>query len=482
MLPNKPYKGNQIPNQPFYAPEVPATFDRLFGARVANEQLDPNPSDSQGGWVRPADWLPMPNISETEEKFAGLFAVYDTPENFIALYVEGNFTVDWGDGSIENYTSGETAQHSYSWIDIPSDTTTTEGYRQVMVTVTPQDGESFTYLDLTVRHDNILTTGESSSPWLDIAVSMPEGEFMCFSGYYWGINTNGYLQQVQRIDIIHAGGMTDFYDAFIYLYALKYVRIRKSPNLLLSGDGFLEAFYGCESLIEVYLEDTSDVGSMESAFEGCESLQTVEISDTSNVALMNTMFSGCTSLIRVPEMDTSNVINMGRMFEYCTSLTAISPLDTSSVTAMYSMFQGCNSITTVPILDTSKVEDMEYMFFDCPSLCSIPQLDTSNVEDMYYMFGACQSLSKIPTFDASSLTSAEGMFSSCSSLQAGTLVGISTDISYYNCLLGHQAIVDIFNGLATASATIDVRNNYGAADLTAEDLAIATNKGWTVLS
>jgi hypothetical protein len=74
------------------------------------------------------------------------------------------------------------------------------------------------------------------------------------------------------------------------------------------------------------------------------------------------------------------------------------------------------------------------------------------------------------------------MFTACPSLQAGIMAGVSTDISYYNCLLGHQAIVDIFNGLAAANATIDVRNNYGAADLTSEDIAIATDKGWTVLS
>lgn len=40
--------------------------------------------------------------------------------------------------------------------------------------------------------------------------------------------------------------------------------------------------------------------------------------------------------------------------------------------------------------------------------------------------------------------------------------------------------MDIFNGLATASSTIDVSYNYGASDLTAEDLAIAEDKGWTV--
>lgn len=50
-------------------------------------------------WVRPTDWLTMPIVGSTEEKFVGLFAVYDLPENFIALQFEGNYTVDWGDGT-----------------------------------------------------------------------------------------------------------------------------------------------------------------------------------------------------------------------------------------------------------------------------------------------------------------------------------------------------------------------------------------------
>jgi len=45
-LPNKPYIGDQTPNQPFSSPEVPATFDRLFGALVPNIQLDPEPGGS----------------------------------------------------------------------------------------------------------------------------------------------------------------------------------------------------------------------------------------------------------------------------------------------------------------------------------------------------------------------------------------------------------------------------------------------------
>ena len=43
-------------------------------------------------------------------------------------------------------------------------------------------------------------------------------------------------------------------------------------------------------------------------------------------------------------------------------------------------------------------------------------------------------------------------------------------------------MLEIFNQLVTIShsATIDIRNNSYTSDLTADDIAIATNKGWTV--
>ena len=45
-------------------------------------------------------------------------------------------------------------------------------------------------------------------------------------------------------------------------------------------------------------------------------------------------------------------------------------------------------------------------------------------------------------------------------------------------------MLEIFNQLADVSysATIDIRNNSYTADLTSDDIAIATNKGWTVIN
>jgi surface protein len=407
-------------------------------------------------WVRPTDWLEMPEVLETEEKFVGLFAVYDLPENFIALYFEGDYTVDWGDGTVENFNSGDTAQHSYAWSDIPSNTLTTEGYRQVLVTVTPQSGQNLTIMDLTVRHDNINNGDYINTPWLDLAVSMPNadsGGSLRFCGYEYGLNSNSYLFDVQRISIIHAGGMTDFTECFYYFTSLRRVEILNSP----SADDFTYLFDYCTALTDIVLSDTSSVTNMYGMFSSCYALTTVPEFDTSSVTNMYGMFSNCYALTSVPLFDTSSVTNMGYMFNYCTALTSVPLFDTSSVTGMNFMFSYCSALTSVPLFDTSSVTNMGYMFSNCYALTSVPLFDTSSVAYM------------------------QNMFTSCVSLQIAALNGTKVNISYQNCLLGRQAIVDIFNGLATVSGkTIIIANNYGVADLISTDYDIATDKGWSV--
>ena len=357
-------------------------------------------------WIRPADWLPMPTMTKTEEKFVGLFAVYDTPENFIALYFEGNYTVNWGDGNVEDFNSGDKAQHSYAWSNIDAGTLTTEGYRQVLVTVTPQSGQQLSIMDLSVRHDDIgFSSNPTNSPWLEIKVSMPNaasGDSLEFQG---GRNPWGYLSSIQSIHIVNSGGMTDFSYRLASIYSLRSVSIDNSPNA--------ETFEGL--------------------FDTCESLTNIVLSDTSSVN------------------------NMSYMFQYCASLNSVPLFDTSSVTTMEGMFDNCYALNSVPLFDTSSVTTMEAMFYYCVALNSVPLFDTSSVSNMSYIFDTC------------------------TSLQIGAMNGTSVNIDYSNCLLGRDAIVDIFNGLATVvSATINISNNYGTAALSPADLQIAYNKNWTV--
>ena len=270
-------------------------------------------------------------------------------------------------------------------------------------------------------------------------------------------------------------------------------------------------FYDCKSLISIPLLDTSNWTTMNSMFQGCRSLTSIPLLNTSKVTNMSSMFSSCTSLTSIPQLDTSKATDIFFMFSGCSSLTSIPQLDTSKATSMSGMFYECSSLTSIPLLYTSKVTNMSNMFFNCSSLTSIPLLDTSNVTNMSYMFSGCSSLTSIPLLDTSKVTNMSNMFSGCSSLTSiplldtskvinmGYFFGFSsinnlTDLGGFKNLsisvasnfldkcpnLTVESLMNVINNLATVSGQTLKFGSTNLNKLTAEQIAIATNKGWTL--
>lgn len=129
-------------------------------------------------WLRPAEWMPMPEVSPTEDKFVGLIAVFDTDANYVELKADSasvsEYTVDWGDGLVEDFVYGDTATHQYSFTNTSlTDTSATLDYKQAMVVVTPKEGSGpWTYFSL---QEGAIPGGIFIAPvnWLDIAFSGP---------------------------------------------------------------------------------------------------------------------------------------------------------------------------------------------------------------------------------------------------------------------------------------------------------------------
>ena len=245
--------------------------------------------------------------------------------------------------------------------------------------------------------------------------------------------------------------------------------------------------------------------------------------DTSNVKDMNNMFNTCFSLtsLDVSNWDTSNVTNMGSMFYYCSYLATldVSNWDTSNVTDMERMFYSCKELTSlgdVSNWDTSNVTDMSYMFYSCQKLTSldISNWDTSNVTSMPDMFNYCKLLVSLDLskWNVGKVTGMGTMFSNCESLTTLNVSGwdvshitsnyaiqttfdnckslvdfyppqnFNANIIFKNCpVLSHDSLVRIINNLMTTTSTKKL--TLGAtnkAKLTDEEIAIATNKGWTI--
>jgi surface protein len=196
---------------------------------------------------------------------------------------------------------------------------------------------------------------------------------------------------------------------------------------------------------------------MSSMFFSCNSLQSVPLFDTVNVTNMNSMFNTCNSLQSVPLFDTQNVTNMAFMFGECRSLQSLPLFDTVNVTSMSGMFQNCLSLQSVPLFNTASVTNMSAMFTSCVSLQSVPALSTAAITSDFTNFA----------INSNSLNRCQMVF--------------QRTVSFLNCQLSRDAIVEIFNNLAVVvSATITITNNWGVTALSASDLLIATSKGWTV--
>ena len=215
----------------------------------------------------------------------------------------------------------------------------------------------------------------------------------------------------------------------------------------------------------------------------------------------NNLFGDCTNLtsLDLSSFNTSKVISMYSMFCNCTNLTSLdlSSFNTSKVFNMSNMFSSCKLLTSLNLssFDTSTVSDMSGMFNVCMSLTSLDlsNFDTSKVTDMRSMFNYCTSLTSLDlsSFDTSKVTNMLGMFDDCKSLSTLTLGsnwGINTSISSFylsSCPLTHNSCLDVFNKLAdktqtaTTSATLTLKSSTKAL-MSSTEIAIATNKGWTV--
>ena len=185
-------------------------------------------------------------------------------------------------------------------------------------------------------------------------------------------------------------------------------------------------------------------------------------------------------------------------FSYCKSLRYVPLFDTSRTTDFDTFFGWCGALIYAPLLDTSKGVNFFNMFMSCTSLTSIPQYDTSNAENARQMFQGCHQVKSIPKLNFSKVKQADYLLSGCDSLQyLGGFEGMKLDINMTDCeMLTRESIINVIDnvydwqsnpdnldyrdwgqGYMVHYLTIYVRLKDILSD---DDIAIATNKGWTI--
>lgn len=168
-----------------------------------------------------------------------------------------------------------------------------------------------------------------------------------------------------------------------------------------------------------------------------------------------------------------SVPNNARIEDYAELIDSIA-LDMSNIKLSGSTF------TTLPSLiakaDWSQVTNAANMFNYCSYLTTVPELDLSNVTNLTQTFRYCIALTTLGGFK---------------NLGQAYLISMAANYSDYKLDLStcssltHYSLMNVINGLydiATAGCNTQqlVLGSTNLAKLTAEEIAIATNKGWTV--
>lgn len=251
--------------------------------------------------------------------------------------------------------------------------------------------------------------------------------------------------------------------------------------------------------------------------------------DTSNVTKMNQMFSS-SEITTIPLLQTNKVTSMSQMFLYCKSLVNIKPqFDTSNVSNMYQMFSNCQKLTTLDLSEfnfssTTQLQEMFYYSYNIENLIlpnlhtnatertargmfsrleKIKELDLTTLNAIYstmYMFDNCKALETLSAIDCSKNRENFNAFNTCTSLKNfGGMINLgqaystteganynyySLDLHYSN-LLTHDSLMNVINnlydiGAAGVKTQQLILGSTNLAKLTAEEIAIATSKGWTV--
>ena len=281
------------------------------------------------------------------------------PGQSITVPARGTYTIDWGDGTVEENVRGSQS-HTYD--------------------------SAGTY---TVRISDGITR--------------------------FHLNGRGGAHRLASIDQWGTAQWTSMQEAFKGASNMEY-NATDAPDLSRVTDASL-MFYGASSFNgDISDWDVSSVTNMKSMFHNAHSFNgDISDWDVSSVTTMSLMFSSARSFNQpLSSWDVSSVTGMNAMFQNTDAFNQpLSSWDVSSVTNMRSMFWGASSFNgDLSSWDVSSVTNMLWMFRDAPSFNQpLNSWDVSSVTDMNQMFRDSGAFNQpLDSWDVSSVTNMHGMF------------------------------------------------------------------------
>jgi len=197
----------------------------------------------------------------------------------------------------------------------------------------------------------------------------------------------------------------------------------------------------------------------------CSLLQASYVLSTANVTDMSYQYYYCVGLQSVTKsIDCTNLVNASYMYGICVKLKNISTMtNPNNLVNLDNVLQNCYSLKNTPTISISSVTTMNN-YLDSAFEFYMTTLDLSSGSALTKLY-----INNTPGLKGLTVSSTAPW-------------GTNTpQIDITNCGLDRAALIALFNSLGTVtSKTIKITGNIGVPELTATDLLIATNKGWTV--
>jgi surface protein len=475
-------------------------------------------------YTPPDDWLDIESLAQDGEITLLLSDMGHATYSLKAYVVFNGYTVDWGDGTIENALSNQVVTHTYELGDgVPC----SRGYTTFKARIYGQTHAvtEFSFVEfrtpsgvymaqpalacviksLNIYLSNFYTVNEmfeffiyKSSPDLSRTIltgtSALSGCTSLISAKIDSLGNANYIfdncTNLKYVEITRTEYLSSAIGMFRYCNKLESLII-DTCNALYDASNM---FNGCKSLRSIDFEKFPTVNTYWYMCNGCISLTSINIPSTSSSSNTSKgMLYGCTALI---DVNIEHIIygDATDMLAECTKLKNIT-INGAQITNTTAMFQNCTSLETIDISQFKKVTIADRMFKGCVALSSLNasnfgQSVTSSIGTrMADAFDECYSLTSIslPLAKLKTLGVAGTTFPSIVnnqttsiSFNAGSLFNYNTspiDISYNN--LDATGLNSIFTLLPTVSGrSINITGCIGAATC---NRSIATAKGWTVV-
>lgn len=391
-----------------------------MGIRSRTNLAVPNTLPSNPVWNKPSDWLSLGTPTTNQIKI--LFGVWDHDSNFAAIRCSGACSYDWGDGTaIENVAAGTLAQHNYNFANVGN--TTSQGFRQAVITITPQAANNITAFRINEKNATDTNTSTSSTyGFLEIVMNCPN-----LTTLNVGTATTTNTQIPRLLQNFEMQGT-------------------------ISGTlNFPSAFYNCVGLRKCTLITTGLTGSSSNLFNSCRSLTEVNIGTMAGATSIASIFLGCYSLVVAPPLAPTGFCDTA--FQDCYSLTNISPLNLASATSTYQMFIGCRGLVNVGNIDARSSLDGTSMFGNCTSMRSIGNIDLRSDTAGVGLLGGCVSLKSAGNIDVRARTNLTSLLNGCTSLLSIGTITNTAATNHTNILLNCTSIQNAPTFSQTANVT-----------------------------